>query len=229
MTKFSCVMLVSRCNELFFNSIKSVHRQEPDSFKAYIDSHALGDKTDIVCSIVEKYGGEPIIQHYNPEEKDHHVDMVHTHHRAFLEAEHPIIVQIDDDDELLGTRREIIDEYWGDDVGIIYGDVLTLQDGRAPRIRKSKQIDSHLEVSNIKGSSRIINREAFKHIHDKLDHGYWLDFKIYYWIMRLGYKAVYVPQLFSVHNMNTDINPERVHARQTGWQYELELLEKQSL
>ena len=235
MVKISYVMLVSRYNELLFNSLRSVQRQNPDSFKAYVDEYKLGKNTDFVCDVIKRYGGEPIIQEkaYNddgsPTHGDHHVDMVHAHHRAFLEAEHPVICQIDDDDEMLSNRRNIVDEFWDEDVGIIYGDVLTLQEGREPRIRKSKQIKYPIEVNNIKGSGRILNREAFKEIHDRLDHGYWLDFKIYYWIMKAGYRAVYVPQLFSIQNVNLDVNVERVDAREFGWKNELEKLENQKL
>ena len=228
-------MLISRCNGLLFNSLRSVQRQKPDSFKAYVDGYKLGENTDLVCELVERFGGEPVIQEkaYNddgtPMYEDHHVDMVHAHHTAFLEAENPVICQIDDDDEMLSNRRNIVDIYFDDGVGIIYGDVLMFNAGGSPRLRRSRQITRPTEVNQIKGSGRIINRDAFREIHDKLDHDYWLDFKIYYWIMKAGYRAVYVPQLFSIQNYNVDINPEREQARIQGWRQELKQLENQEL
>jgi len=233
MVELSYVMLISRCNEQLFNSLRSVQRQNPDSFKAYLDEYRLGENTDIVCDIVKLYGGEPIIQQkaYNddgsPLYMDHHVDVVHAHHKAFLEADNPVICQIDDDDEMLSNRRDIVDEYFDDDVGIIYGDVFMLQKGHKPRMRKSRQITRETDVNQIKGSGRILNRDAFKEIHNYVDHGYWLDFKIYYWIMRAGYRAVYVPRLFSIQNYNLVVNREREEARISGWQQELKKLEKQ--
>lgn len=233
MVKVSYIMLVSRCNELLLNSLRSVQKQSPDSFKAYVDQYTLGENTEVVCDIVKRYGGEPLIQEKaysddgSPLHSSHHVDVVHAHHRAFMEAEHPVVAQIDDDDEMLSSRRDVVDEYFDDGVGIIYGDVLTLQEGREPRIRRSQRVTHWTEVNRIKGSGRVINREAFKEIHGELDHGYWLDFEMYYWIVKAGYRAVYVPQLFSVQNVNTDINQERAEARQFGWKRELARLESQ--
>lgn len=65
----------------------------------------------------------------NPGIEDHHDDVVHSVHRALLEAENKWVIWNDDDDEILGDRRSLLEDYAEDDVAVIYGDVIANRGG----------------------------------------------------------------------------------------------------
>ena len=213
--EYSAAMLVSRDNNLLENALKSVSRQKPDSFKAYIDKVTLRD-TSTAVTMLENHGAEIYIQTCDPHLKDHHENVVHNVHRALLESEHKWASWVDDDDEWLGDRRKIIEKHAADDICVIYGDVLAIYPNKVD-VRRARQIYDPCDVNQIIGSGVIYNTEAFKEIHDRVDHGYFWDFKIFYWMMKAGYKPKYVPRLMSIQNVNQNVSKERKEARKIGW------------
>jgi len=227
LVKISASMLVSRYDNKFIHSIRSVARQQPDSFKVYVDAVKLGDDYEHVCDTISMYGGEPIRQSYD-ESLSHHMNVVHNVHRAFLESEYRWLVCNDDDDELLSDRRRLIEQHGASDVGVIHGDTVAFQPNKQPWLRRSRQVyqPSQCNYPSM-GSGQIYNTIAFKEIHDKVDHGYWWDMKIIYWMMRAGYRCVYVPQLMSIQNVNTSPSEKRLDERRRGWRVTLDSLEQE--
>jgi len=215
MIKYSAAMLVCRDNILLENALNSVSQQKPDNFKAYIDTVTLKD-TSLAAATLTEHDAEIFYQTYDTHLKDHHENVVHNVHRALLESEHKWCSWADDDDEWLGDRRKIIEKHAADDVCVIYGDVLAIFPNKT-NVRRARQIYDPTEVNQIIGSGVIYNTDAFKEIHVKVDHGYFWDFKIFYWMMRAGYKPKYVPRLMSIQNVNTKVSKERKQARKIGW------------
>jgi len=216
MVKFTAAMLVSRDNELVRRAVESVTKQRPDEFRAYIDSYILKDYSE-VKKLLEDAGAKVYLQRYNPKRDDHHVDVVHAVHDAILEAENKWIAWIDDDDEMLSDRRRILRKYAADDVGIIHGDVLAILNGQS-YIRRTSSVDVPRNAHRVIGSGTIYNRDAFKEIHDMVDHGYFWDYKIAYWMKRAGYRIVYVPQILSLQNVNTEMSERRRRIAGTWFQ-----------
>ena len=201
--------------------------QSPDEIRIYLDPVKLGDGLDQVKNYLEKRGAKTFIQNVTPGIEDHHEDVVHSVHRALLEAEHKWVAWNDDDDESLGDRRELIEEYADDDVGVIYGDVIAKRGG-VIRIRRTKQIHRPRDVNYIIGSGQIYNRDALEETHHVVDHGYWWDFKIFYWMLRAGYRSVYVPKLLSYQNVNLNPSDKRLELHgEERWEDVAERLEKQ--
>jgi len=134
----------------------------------------------------------------------------------------------DDDDELLSDRRRLIEQHGASDVGVIHGDTVAFQANKQPWLRRSRQVyqPSQCNYPSM-GSGQIYNTDAFKEIHDKVDHGYWWDMKIIYWMMRAGYRCVYVPQLMSIQNVNTNPSEKRLRERRRGWRVTLDSLEQE--
>jgi len=220
--KFSACMLVSRSGGLMKKAFQSILDQHPDEIRLYLDPVKLGDRLDTVKTYLENQGAKTFIQDVTDVE-DHHEDVVHAVHRALLEAENKWVSWNDDDDMLLSDRRSLLEEHAADDVGIIYGDVLANRGG-ATQIRRSRQVYTPRDVIYIIGSGQIYNAEAFREIHDLVDHGYWWDYKIFYWMMRAGYRVVHVPKLTSLQNVNLSPGAKRERIRWT-WGNTLNRLE----
>lgn len=208
-------------------AFQSLLNQSPDEIRIYLDPVRLGNKLDHVKTFLEEQGAKTFIQEVTPHIRDHHDDVVNAVHRAILEAEHKFVAWNDDDDEILGNRREFLDEFAADDVGVIYGDVLAKRNNHF-NVRRTIQIHEPRNVHHIIGSGQIYNRDAFRKIHHLVDHGYWWDFKIFYWMVKAGYKAVYVPKLFSLQNVNTTPSQKRSNLR-GKWFDTANRLDKQQL
>lgn len=204
----------------------SILHQEPDEIRIYLDPVKLGDTLPDVKEYLESNGAKTFIQKVTDVE-DHHEDVVHSVHRALLEAENKWIAWNDDDDEMLGDRRALLEKYADNDVAVIYGDVLANRAGVA-QIRKTKQIHQPRDVIALIGSGQFYNRDAFKEIHGLVDHGYWWDFKIFYWMMRAGYRVIHEPKLTSLQNVNLTPGDKRAEIRWT-WGNTLNRLEHQNL
>ena len=215
--KFSIVMLVSRDDSYLEKAVESVVKQEPDEFRAYVDRVTLRDDTE-ARQILRGARAKIFAQIMNPK-FDHHTNIVHNYHRAMLEAENKWVIKFDDDDELLGPKRNaLLDKHADEDVGIIHGDKIIqfpykeyvrifqfrqlLKSLIKPSIQRGSTPAGHGHVRNrIFGGTAIINQEAFVEIHPLLDHGYFYDFKTFYWILRAGWKSTYVPEVLFVQKI----------------------------
>lgn len=218
-------MLVSRDSSDLERAVESVVKQEPDEFRAYIDRITLKDDAK-ARQILKGAGAKIFTQIMNPK-FDHHVNIVHNYHRAMLGAENKWVIKSDDDDELLGTKRKILlEKYADDDVGIIHGDKMVqfpyreyvkdfqfkqlLKSVIKPSIQRGSTPADHRHVRNrIFGGTAIINQHAFMEIHPLLDHGYFYDFKTFYWILRAGWKSVYVPKLLFLQKLQGRTSAKR--------------------
>lgn len=146
--------------------------------------------------------------------RDHHANHIENFHKAILNSEHEWVMICDDDDEMIGNRREILSRYARADVGFLYGDVKVKFSDGSERIYENKQINSSEWsdpiTTRIYGhSGTIYNREAFRQIHPFVDHGYFADWKICYWLLRCGWKAVHVPTILTIQNANPNPSPTR--------------------
>ena len=210
--KFSACMLVSRTGELMRRAFRSILDQEPDEIRIYLDPLRLGEHLSQVRTLLEEKGAKVFVQEVSPDIEDHHEDVVHSVHRALLEAENKWVAWNDDDDEILGDRRTLLKEQAQEDVGVIYGDVLSRL-GDVIQIRRTRQVSEPREVNRIIGSGTLYNRDAFREIHHMVDHGYFWDFKIFYWVLRAGYQAVHVPKITSLQNVNVSPSKKRIALR----------------
>ncbi len=222
---FSVVMLVSRDDVKLKKAVESVIKQEPDELRVYIDRVTLKDDTR-AREILKDAGAKIFTQITNPK-FDHHKSIVHNYHRALLEAENKWVIKTDDDDELLAMdRREILEEFGEDDVGIIHGDkkvhypylgylrtgqfVLLLKSLGKPFIQTGYSPSSYRDVrGKIFGGTAIINQDAFAEVHPLIDHGYFYDFKTFYWILRAGWRSVYVPEVFFLQHVPVKTSKKR--------------------
>lgn len=241
--KFTVIMLVSRDNVLLKRAVESVVRQEPDEFRAYIDSVLLRD--DRKARRILKHAEAKILTQIINSRFDHHTNLVHNYHRALLEAENKWIMKCDDDDEIIGEdRRPILKKYADNEVGLIHGDKIVKGMGggdtrildrvplptrlvwhlkgltarlgaynlvrirarahQGPVIHKGRPVTDYRDLlkTPIYGGSAILNQDAFQRIHPILDHGYFFDWKVFYWILRAGWKAVYIPRPMFLQNVN---------------------------
>lgn len=227
--KFSIVMLVSRDDSYFEEAVESVIKQEPDEFRAYTDSVTLKDDTK-ARQVLKDAGAKIFTQIMDPK-LDHHTNIVHNYHRALLEAENKWVIKFDDDDELLGTKRKILLEKYADnDVGIIHGDKKVrfpygayaksfqlkqlLKSLIKPSIQKGSVPENHRDVRfKIYGGTAILNQEAFIEIHPLLAHSsrssYFYDYETFYWVLRAGWKSVYVPEILFLQKIHAKYTPER--------------------
>lgn len=143
-----------------------------------------------------------------------HPDVIRNIHRCILEGENKWVCRIDDDDELIVDVAEIIEKYGDDDsIGIIYGDGRWgfTDKRRSFTTWKSKRIDNVFQVRNCNsGSALIFNRNAFQSIHHMIHHETWWDFRMIYWLLRGGYRAVYLPRIFSRIHRNRQVDPRRM-------------------
>lgn len=187
---------------------KSIEEQDPDEIRIYLDPVKLGNRLEAVEAWLLDRGAKVFTQDVTPEIEDHHIDVVHAVHRALLEAENKFVAWNDDDDLMLSDRRSVLEEYAAPDVGVIYGDVLAVKDNIVD-IRRTNQITRADDVAQIIGSGQLYNRDAFRETHHMVDHGYYWDFKIFYWMMRAGYRAIYVPKIMSLQNVNTQPSRNR--------------------
>ena len=47
-------------------------------------------------------------------------------------------------------------------------------------------------------------------MHPLVDHGYFCDWKMFYWILRSGWKSLYVPEVLLLQNVNPTPSRERL-------------------
>jgi len=216
--KFSACMMVSRRGPLLERAVESVIRQRPDEFRAYLDSHILGDETEEVKKYLESRGAKVFLQRYDPERVLHHLDVSREPCRIISEADYEWVAWIDDDDEMLSDRRAILKEYAADDVGVIYGDVVAVVGGKI-FLRRTRQITRPEDAYLCIGSGVIYNRDAVREITPLAERGkfwdratYW-DYRIVYWLLKKGWKAVYVPKIMSLQNINLQVPDWRLELR----------------
>lgn len=218
--KFSVVMMVSRSGKLLKNCVASIKKQNPDEFRAYIDFVVMNARQQKSAMKILKDANAKILdQIFNPMfQLDHHRNMIHNYHRMIMEAKYKWVMYCDDDDEMLGDRREILNKYATDDVGLIYGDKIVKYPNKEPTVWKNKPPSRNTGLPSlnrkngavVSGHSGVTyNRDAFRKVHNFLDHSYFVDYKSFYWIIRAGYRLVYVPQSLSFQNVNPYIAPER--------------------
>jgi len=224
---FSVVMLVSRNDHKFEEAVESVVKQEPDEFRAYIDTVKIDFVEEPHVREVLKDANAKILVQRPTLAFDRHENLVHNYHRAMLQVKNPWVVKTDDDDVLLGTpRKKLIEEFARDRVGVIHGDkivkhpyfgylknrefVLFMKALFKPTFFSGSKPKDHKDVKfKIFGGTAIINSEAFKQIHPLLDHGYFYDWKTFYWILKAGWKSVYVPEVLFRQNISANIDSIR--------------------
>lgn len=224
---FSVVMLISRSDQKFLNSIRSVASYEPDEFLAFIDT----TKSDMSESFVEgalKDCNATIHKQLPSLSSDKHENIVHNYHRAMLTASKEWIIKFDDDDQMTGSdRRDLIALHGEEGIGIIHGDKIVnyphlkylaslqikmfLKSLIKPKLWHGGWPDNYRNIpGKIYGGTALIRRKAFHQIHPLLDHGYFYDWKTFYWIMRKGWKTIYVPEVLFLQNVNAYVPKERL-------------------
>jgi glycosyltransferase involved in cell wall biosynthesis len=199
--KFSACMLISRDGPQLEVAIDSLRRVEPDEIRAYIDPMKLPDQSK--AQTILKAAGAKIFEQEISGAEDHHDDVVHSVHRAILEAENPVILWLDDDDELIEDPRPYLNLVTPD-VGLIKGGVQRIFPDGNTSVKFTKRIHMNKDITGIVGSFGLYNQEAFRDIHPHVDHGYFWDYKIAYWLRRAGYKVLDIPQIMSIQNVNPD-------------------------
>lgn len=225
--KFSVVMLVSRSDKGFRRAVESVARQEPDEFRAYIDTVAIDYMDDPEVKRVLKEANAVISTQHPSLSWDRHENMVHNLHRAFLEVEGEWFSQCADDDEMFGaSRNELIRKYARNDVGILHGDKFVsyptwqyfksfqfkeaLKSFLKPSLVWGKPVTDHHQIKGyIHDGTVTVRKKAFEQVHSILDHGYFCDWKYFYWILRVGWKAKYIPEVLYWHRHNPYVKAER--------------------
>jgi len=223
--KFSACMLVSRDNDFMQKAVASLIKQEPDDFIAYIDPVMLTDQHK-ARKILTNAGAEIRLQQVT-DVKDHHEDVVHAVHRMLSEAKHPVVMTLDDDDEIIGDVRDLVPLVKGNTAKIV-GGVHRIWRGGRTQDMPSRTIRDKKDINHVWGSFAIYNRDIFRKIHDNIDHGYFWDWKIDYWLWRAGYLVESVPKLTSVHNINPDPGEHR-KSLYSSWPSIVERLDKQEL
>ena len=205
MNKFSVLMLVNRSDNRFEKAVESVIEQEPDEFCVYVDTRKVDVKD--VKRVLKDANAVVSPQIFNSAYSQQH-NLVHNLHRGILECNNEWVQRCDDDDELLGrNRRELIDEGFG----IIHGDKL-VDYGDRTKVQKSTQINdcNDLKHKRIFTGTAILNREAFQKVHPLINHGYFCDWQIFYWILRANYKAKYIPEVLYLQHANPNPSRERL-------------------
>ncbi len=218
--QYSVVMLVSRDDFKLLRAVESVKRVAPDEFRCYIDYSAVNkDKVD---RILKDAGAEAYPQEFDPS-LNHHENVAHNLHRAIIEANNEWVIKIDDDDELIGRRRDF---QVNDKVGVIHGDKIVrypyfayLKSGQLvelakaiikPTVIRGGSPSNHRDISGkFFLSASLINRNAFAQVHHLIDHGYFCDYKIIYWILRAGWNSLYVPQIMFCQYVNPNVGQTR--------------------
>ena len=209
---FSVFMLVSRSNKLAQKAIASVAKQEPDEFRAYIDYDKV-EPNQRVFTWLKNAGADIREQIKNPTFSSLQ-NWKWNLHRGFLESKYTWTCKVDDDDEIKGRNRNEILHGLGTKivgVGIIHGDKMVKQ-GLVTQKHQSAQINSWQELANkrIFTGTAIVNRDAFKQVHPLVDHGYFADWKIFYWILRAKWESFYLPETLLFQNANPHPTQERL-------------------
>lgn len=223
--KFSACMLVSRDNIFMEKAVTSLVRQTPDEFIAYIDPVMLPDQTK-ARKILNAVGAKIVTQEVTDVE-DHHEDVVHSVHRMLYEATYPIVMTLDDDDEIIGDVSKFI-PLVKDNTAKVIGGVHRIWQGGRTQDSASRTVYHKKDLNHTWGSFAIYNRDIFRKIHDNIDHGYFWDWKIDYWLWRAGYLVESVPALTSIHNINPNPGEYR-KSLYSSWPSIVERLDNQKL
>ena len=192
------MMLVSRSGEELKKSVKSVLQQEPDEFRAYIDTKTIPNVDE--AKVVLKDANANISDFIYPK-MDHHQNIVHNYHRAILEANCEWVVKADDEDELVGDRKQILRNCVEQNCGIIHGDKI-VDYGINKETQEGTQINgcNDLRFKRIYSGTVMFRKRAFQQIHSILDHGYFYDWKTWYWILRAGWNSKYIHEVLYYQN-----------------------------
>lgn len=233
-------MLVSRRLEEIKDSVKSVLAYEPDEFVAYFDTDKYATNKERIQ--VDEYFDMMGVNLF-PQHKYMCNRTANRHencHQAIMKAKHPWVIKFDDDDIMLGSdRHDIIRKHGASEVGIVHGDKVVdyplwqyLKSGQLlqlaksllkPRLFRGTLCNSHHDIwHRIFARTTIIRRDAFTDIHPYVDHGVFNDWKYFYWMLRAGWKAVYVPEVMFLQNMN----PYHSEERKRWWGRWPEIVEK---
>jgi glycosyltransferase involved in cell wall biosynthesis len=229
--RYSAAMLVSRINDQMRCAISSVLKHNPSEFNAFIDETKIDieDARTVILDVARtsSYEGDiNVRKQVDTNAPNHHDDVTRSVHKAIISASYPRVLWLDDDDELLIDPRLYI-PLLSRDVGMIYGDVRKIwSDGRT-RVDKSKPILSPFDARYVQGSAVLYNRDAVRRIYRNIDvhrddmdeekpvwYGYFWDFQIGYWLKRSGCRMIYVPETWSVQNVNPNpgVDPYRLKA-----------------
>lgn len=186
--------------KMFFQALTSDSDEEKcrkEQEEAKIKLRSMDTRKRKVLRKFEEMGKDWNIHH------SAHPDCVRNVHRAILECENKWVIRVDDDDEILMDIRKVIDKFADNSVGIMHGNIL-FTEGSITSTNRGRKINVPKYVNHIKGSVVILNRDAFKEIHNNITHRPWQDHRRWYWILRAGYENVYVPILFGhVHKHKT--------------------------
>jgi len=222
--KFSVVMLVSRTGKSFYDALNSVLQYEPDEFQVYLDTKKLIERYGIdhyisqVGSMIDHLKDHnATVSDFVYPKPDHHENIVHNYHRAILEARYEWIIKADDDDLLIGRdRHELLDSLSLDDVGLVYGDKIVKRPNTPEYLRRTRQVSDYHQIRLgyyggivIFSGTVIFRKEAFARVHPLIDHGYFYDWKTWYWILRSGWKCKYVSEPLFYQHANVNPSVER--------------------
>ncbi len=150
--------------------------------------------------------------------EDHHDDVIRNYHQGILYAKYNKVFWCDDDDRMLINPQPIL-KLMKDNVALVYGHV-TARGKKGIRNRPSQDINSQSnQVRYVRGSVQLWNRDLFRTIYQNIDiyqdgprsyhHGYFADWKMYYWLARAGYELRYVDETFCFQNINDDKTDRR--------------------
>lgn len=211
-------MFVSRCDETLQKALDSVSNQEFDDFRVYVDMNKIVDFDELKKILLDTnvIMNRACIREQVSVTENKHTNLVHNLHRALWDTETEWVTRLDDDDWFTDVdRKSLVDEFGKEDVGVIYGDKIVKTQYQDSYVDKTEQINSYRELENkrIFTGSSIIRTEAFKQVHPIVDHGWFCDWKIFYWIMRAGYKVKYVPQVLFHQNWKP---PSSIRGQQYG-------------
>lgn len=228
--KYSAFMLVSRKNEYFDRAVKSVMKQHPTEFRAYVDPYLINDH--YVIDTLEVANATIVEQILDPkyEKIDHFINVVHNWFRAFREARYPWIRWCDDDDIWMADSQEILSYINHSDTAALHGDVL--YSGHPQRVRPGQQItipDAE-QLRMFRGSGNFLLKKAFLEIYpymnggEMIDHGWFHHWRVGYWLLRLGWKIQYIPTIFSIQGKDPSPRIRDVSKRMDWWGFKWEII-----
>jgi hypothetical protein len=223
-------MLVSREIEFFRRAIRSILvSQNPDEILLFESEHLtwnlrneikeLGIDAKIVSQTQAKIGVRFRIRAYYPmldnsflcQEWMHTYDLVV---RSILEAENEWVRTCDDDDEMLYDISPHLDNI-DSDVGVIIGDFVFHDEikGHSEDRKGGAPLGRPFHP---RGSTNCYRKSAVEEASKFWEPGPWPDWQLAYHMYRLGWKAKYIEELFSIQYWHGD-NSSRARSGYLSW------------
>lgn len=142
----------------------------------------------------------------------------HTHDlvvRSVLEAAHGWVRMCDDDDEMFFDVREVIDEA-PEDVGVINGDFFYCDFVRCVWEKRGGQVQVGRK-SGAQGSTNCFRKRAVLEASEHWEPGPWPDWQLTYHMTKLGWRNMYVPEVFSIQHWHGK-NSSKARSGYISWE-----------